>query len=295
MNWDYIRYYLALVETPTLADAAFSLGVSDATVMRHIQSLEASLKTTLFVRTRKGHMLTPSGQQFLPAAREMENNADKIWHDLAGDDDALSGNVLIATTEFGADFVLGPKLPDFANRYPNLTLTLHVSPEHLDLTQPNPSLALRFQRPEQGPYLISKIGEVFWGFYIAKSKASELDLSEEDYVRGNEPFIGWAPPVDDITVARSTLRSFPKGRPAANIPTLHGQVEAARSGLGIAHIPCALGNGDARLIRLRSHERQMVLEAWLVQPKQYIHLARIKAAADFVRASLSTVTGSRNH
>ena len=289
MNWDAIRYYLALIETPTLADAAASLGVSDATVMRRIQSLEASLHTTLFVRTHKGHIPTTGGERIMAAAREMEAVAHKIRHDIAGEDEALVGNVMIATTEFGADYVLGPSLSDFNKRYPNLTLTLHVSPDHFDLLQPDTGLALRFQRPEQGPYLISKIGEVSWGLYVAKPTANELGLAEGDYVRGSEPFIGWAPPVDNIKVAQSTLRIFAKGRAIVNVPTLRGQIEAARSGLGVAHIPCILGNTDVELIRLQSAERQTVLEAWLVQPQQYSHQVRMNALADFVRQSMANV------
>ena len=288
MDWDAIRYYLALVESPTLIDAAAALSVSDATVMRRVQSLETSLRTTLFVRTRKGHQLTPSGERFLAAAREMENLANLIWHDLAGEDDALTGSVIIATTEFGADHILGPALPEFRKQYPNLVLTLNVSPADFDLTQPQAGIALRFQRPEQGPYLISKIGNVSWGLYIAKAKAKELSLESGGMVKGNEPFIGWAPPVDNIRVARSLLRSFPKGSPAINVPTLRGQLSAVLSGFGVAHIPCALGDRDDALVRLKSREPEVVLEAWLVLPRQYRHLARVKAAAEFVRKAVSS-------
>lgn len=287
MNWNSIKFYLALVDNPTLADAAEILNVSDATVMRHIQSLENSLKTTLFIRSRSGHALTPAGKTFFPTAKIMESNAHKIQYELAGDNSILSGNVTIATTEFGADYIVGPALEQFRSLYPSMTLTLNVSPDHLDISRSDAGLALRFKRPESGPYVINKIGSIPWGIYVAKSALDNFGISQDLTIKGNEPIIGWGPPVSDIRIARALRRSFPNATPTINIPTLHGQLDAVKNAMGIAHIPCALGDNCDYLIRLKSPEKEISLDAWLVQPIQYKNFARIKAVAKFVRNAVN--------
>jgi len=291
MNWDDIRFFLALVETPTLTEAAATLGVGDATVMRHVQALETNLGATLFLRTRTGHELTPSGERLLDRAREMEQVADAIRGDMTGEDDTLSGTVIIATTEFGADHVLGPALPALKRVYPDLMVMLHVAPEHFDLTRPQAWLALRFRRPERGPYLIRKIADVPWGLYAARPLANDLRLAPGDRITGRETYIDWAPPVDNIRVALSVRRSFARGKASVAVPSLRGQLDAARSGLGIAHLPRLLGDRDGDLVSLCDTKPEIVLEAWLVQPRQFRHLARTRVAADFVTRALREAMG----
>ncbi len=50
MNWDDLRYFLALVDCGTLTGAARRLQVEHTTVARRIDALEAALKLRLFDR-----------------------------------------------------------------------------------------------------------------------------------------------------------------------------------------------------------------------------------------------------
>lgn len=54
--------FLAVVEAPSLAAAAASLGLSQPTVTQHLQRLEASLGVALFKRDTRPLALTPAGE-----------------------------------------------------------------------------------------------------------------------------------------------------------------------------------------------------------------------------------------
>jgi len=233
MDWNGIRYFLALAEMQTLGDAAVMLGTSDATVMRRIQQLESETKTVLFNRSRRGHQLTAQGARMLPIAAELRTLANRFEHDYAENEKNLTGRVTIATTEYGANYLIAPKLNDFYSKHPNIQLTLDISPKHVDLSATEPTVALRFERPERSSYVVNKIGEVAWGLYIERRLAAKLKLSAGTVVRGNEPIIGWSTPVDNIQVAQWLLREFPKSICTIEMPNLSGHLSSAQMGLGL--------------------------------------------------------------
>ena len=67
-NWDQIRYFLAAARHNSVSAAAKSLGVGHATVLRHIDELEASLRVKLFQRLQSGYRLSEAGARVLDDA-----------------------------------------------------------------------------------------------------------------------------------------------------------------------------------------------------------------------------------
>ena len=62
MNWDDIRYFLALCREGSVSQAGKALGVNHTTVARRITALEHKLGTRLFDRTRDGYAMTQAAE-----------------------------------------------------------------------------------------------------------------------------------------------------------------------------------------------------------------------------------------
>ncbi|MNV96097.1 LysR substrate binding domain protein [compost metagenome] len=60
-------------------------------------------------------------------------------------------------------------------------------------------------------------------------------------------------------------------------------MQAVRSGLGIAVLPCFLANGQKELIPILPDEVDLTRSFWLVAPAERRELARIKALWDYLR------------
>lgn len=286
MDWDGFRFFQALAEKRTLGQTSDFLNVGEATIIRKIQTLETQLGATLFARTRQGHILTPLGKRLLPISQEIARQVTQAHEHVKGKDALPSGSVSITTTEFGADFLITPKLQSFKARFPDIHLSLHVAPESIELVNPDPWVALRFHRPEKGPHQIKKIADIPWGLYISRDLAKELDLKEGQKIQGHEPYLGWSEPVHTIFVARYISDLFAQATPTASFSSLRSHFQAARSGLGIAHLPVAVGEKSSDLIRLKSPEKPVILSAWLVIPTQFRHFERVQAVADFITSSI---------
>ncbi len=68
MNWDDLKVLLALSREGSTRKAAATLGVSNTTVMRRLESLEEQVGGRLFDRTPDGFKVTPLADQLLPTA-----------------------------------------------------------------------------------------------------------------------------------------------------------------------------------------------------------------------------------
>ncbi len=66
-----LRYFVELAEQLHFTRAAERLFVSQPSLSRRIRRLEADLRTPLFERTGREVLLTPAGEAFLPAARQL--------------------------------------------------------------------------------------------------------------------------------------------------------------------------------------------------------------------------------
>ena len=74
-DWNDLRVFLEVQRHGRLLTAARSLGVSHATVARHLEALERALGSQLLVQQASGYQLTPAGQALLAHAQAMEEAA----------------------------------------------------------------------------------------------------------------------------------------------------------------------------------------------------------------------------
>lgn len=72
MNWDDLRYFLAVAREGKMLGAATRLGVSQARLSRHVAALEESVGARLFDRTTRGSTLTLDGTALFATAERIE-------------------------------------------------------------------------------------------------------------------------------------------------------------------------------------------------------------------------------
>ena len=65
LDWDDLRYFLAVARGGTVTAAATQLGVDHATVIRRIDRLEHALAAKLFERTKAGYIATTTAERLI--------------------------------------------------------------------------------------------------------------------------------------------------------------------------------------------------------------------------------------
>src|SRR5947207_15038242 len=76
IDWDDVRYFLAVARGGSVRAAAERLGVNHSTVLRRIAQLEERLRVQLFETLPSGYRLAAAGDEVLAVADHMEAS----WH-----------------------------------------------------------------------------------------------------------------------------------------------------------------------------------------------------------------------
>src|SRR5690348_9298876 len=135
MNWDDLRFVLALSKAGSLARAAKELRVDHTTVGRRIEAVEADLGLRLFTRTTTGYVLTAEAERLLPDIEQVEEAVLTLERGAHAQHDSIAGSVRITSEEtFGACY-LAPRLASFGREHPALTIELVTGGAVLDLAR----------------------------------------------------------------------------------------------------------------------------------------------------------------
>lgn len=167
MNWDNLRFFLAVTRTGGVRPAAASLAVDQATVARRLRALEAEAGVTLFHRRPEGYLLTPPGEALVAEADAMEAAAAAFARKAAGTDTALSGPVRIATTDVLARRFVLPALVGLRRRHPGIAAIVSAGVRLSDMRHGAADIALRSERPRDEGLIVRHLHTTTVGLYAS--------------------------------------------------------------------------------------------------------------------------------
>ena len=283
LNWNDLQIIQSVAESGSATAAATALGVNHATILRRINAFEENQGVKLFERHRTGYRPTPAGLALLKTAQQISSSVDVIQREILGQDSRLTGAIKLTTTDSIALSCLPKYIKEFAQLYPDIEIELVMTNLRLDLSKLDADISIRPSRnpPEQ------LIGRKACNLAFAAYSAS--DGNEENQQLGLED-------LTDVLDVSQTLKNSPVGTwmseslPQANFvaradsfPALR---ELAATGLGVAIIPCCLGDPDPRLKRLTSPIPELETSIWVLTHPQLKSSARISALSNFLAKAL---------
>ena len=120
-NWDEIRTAYHVAQAGTVSGAADALGVHHATVIRHIDALEARLGVKLFQRHARGYTATEAGADLLQVAKATDDQFTQLAGRLKGQEAGVTGDLIVTSLGFLSPF-LTPHLLTFQDAHPDTTI-----------------------------------------------------------------------------------------------------------------------------------------------------------------------------
>ena len=259
MNWDDVRYFLALCREGSVSRAGKALSVNHTTVARRIAAFEEELGTRLFDRTRDGYAI------------DMESHALAIDRAMYGQDAELKGPLKLTAPYDFANRVIVPALPTFRNKYPCIELELLTTTGLVDLAAREADIAVRLTaKPPE--YLIGrKVLPLRHGIYGAqKYVASMAETADIILFRSDPEVPEWAE------------QHYPNAKVVLRTDNLTTMRSAVAAGFGLARMPCYEGDSEPGIRRIDVPLTPSTWGAWILSHVDLRSTARVRVCREFL-------------
>jgi DNA-binding transcriptional LysR family regulator len=287
LDWNDLRYLIAVARAGSTLAAAKALGTSQSTVHRRLTELEERIGRQLVKRHATGYRLTELGEHLLPYAERAEEAIATFERQALASDKDLSGIVRVTCASTLADRLANsPLLDTFHVRYPNLRVELLVSDRLLDLSRGEADIAIRLGQPQESPLIGRKIAKVPWAVYASHSYVQRYGRPEAPRDLKDHVVVAYDGEIADYAAARWLQSVAPNARVAARSENWPGYILAVKSGAGIGPLPVHHGDRENELVRLFDTDPQVVSHFWLLMHRDMRRTPRVRAFFDFVIAEL---------
>ncbi|MEX0282675.1 MAG: LysR family transcriptional regulator [Arenibacterium sp.] len=287
-NWDEVRTAYQVARVGTVSGAAEVLGVHHATVIRHIDALEARLGVKLFQRHARGYTPTEAGSDLLRVGRTTDDQFNQLVARLKGQGDDVTGELVVTSLSFLAQLLI-PVLADFQKEHPGVVVRYLTSGRLFRLEYGEAHVAIRAGSPPDQPdnvvqpFAHQQVGLYASDDYVARyglpASVEEFDQHRfigSDYADSRAPFYRWL------------RENVPADNIAFRLTDDHNVQDAVVAGAGIGFL-------SARRAA-RYDNLQMVMEArddwtaplWLVTHVDLHRSAKVQTFLNFLKKTMRT-------
>lgn len=285
VDWDDYRIVLAVAEGGSLVAAARRLGVVQSTAFRRLNALEKRLGVRLFERLAGGYAPSAAGRRVIAAAERMREAANEAERAVTGLDARLSGTVRVTAADSVGHLLLVTPVARFLAANPALAVEVTIENRILALTRREADVALRAQRIAEPELVGRKLAGIAWTVYAARAYAGRHGAPRSPAEFAQHALIGW----DEAAATAPALAWLERAAgkpPVYRANSIVNQLRAAEAGIGLALLPCFLGDPSAALMRVLPPPAELTRELWIATHRDLRRTARVRAFMEFVGAAI---------
>lgn len=287
MDWDKLRVFHAVAEAGSFTHAGETLHLSQSAVSRQISALEDSLKVALFHRHARGLLLTEQGELLFRTAHDVFAKLAMTEAQLMDAREKPSGEIRVtATVGLGANW-LTPRIREFIELYPEITVNLILADRELDLGMREADIAIRLRAPVQPDLIQRKLMTVNHHLYASPDflKKHGTPSTIEDVIGLNLIVYGDEAPTNiaNVNWVMKELSKFEKEIvPVFKVNNVYGLLLAVQSGLGIASLPDYIVQGHNNVVRILADLGGPSFDSYYVYPEELRKSKRVTIFRDFL-------------
>ena len=294
MAWDDLRFVLTVAEQGTLSAAARVLGVNHSTVLRRVSSFEENKGVKVFDRTGSGYILTAESRHLLSSLRAIEDQVNGLDRAIAKQGLELDGPVRITTTDSFTSSGLVQHVANFQQEHPGVVVELNVNNSYVNFTRMDADITVRPvpQLPDDmsGERVCDLQMHVYGTRrYLAENPGNSFSAHK---------WLGVAPPISSSLVGTWQEANLPAQSIVLKSSSFVSLRDVAESGLGLALLPCCLGDPSPHLERAKNFPEGMTTSVWVATHKDMEGSSRVQSIlnwfVDAVRQDTDLYEGKIN-
>jgi DNA-binding transcriptional LysR family regulator len=287
MDWNDLRYFLAVAHEGSTLRASRTLRTSQTTVARRIAALEEALGVALFDKRQAGYVITPAGEELLARAQQVETSAQSFFEAASGLARDKGGAVKLTMEEIFATALIAPWLRELHELHPEIHIELDTSAGLRDLGAGEADVALRSTSRAQPSGTVGRqICEDNWTFFCSREYGEKHGVPGTVAELAGHPLIGGG----GGNLSRhyeaylETMGLLDKVIMRPDTST--GLMTAVRAGVGVAVLPCIVADADPGFIRCLAPRTDHGRILWLVTHERIRRAPKIRNVIEFLYAKL---------
>jgi DNA-binding transcriptional LysR family regulator len=292
--------FVVVAEHRNFTKAAAQLGISRSGLSQAIRTLEERLGVRLLNRTTRSVALTEAGERLLADTQPVLDGIDKAIEAVNAFRDKPNGALRLSMTRVTATFIVGPLLPQFLAKYPDIKLEISADDTHRDIVgshfDAGISIGERIAKDMIAVRVLNdqRLMVVASPAYLERHPrpATPQDLHAHKSVRLRSDWDGSIQPWHFENAGRR-LEVAVDGSLVLNDWSL--VVNAVLGGIGIGYIPELLVSShvaDGRLVRLLENWCGHVSGVFLYYPSRRQMPGSLRAFIDFMRARCDALSAA---
>jgi DNA-binding transcriptional LysR family regulator len=293
MAWDDLRFVLTVAEQGTLSGAARVLGVNHSTVLRRVSSFEEKKGVKVFVRTGNGYVLTPESRHLLTSLRAIEDQVNGLDRAIAKQGLELDGPVRITTTDSFTSSGLVQHVAAFQQQHPGVVVDLNVNNSYVNFTKMDADITVRPAPDLPG----DMVGERACDLMMRVYGTTEYLANNPGLSYSAHKWLGVSPPISSSMVGTWQDQNLPPQAIVLKSSSFVGLRYIAETGLGLALLPCCLGDPSPHLVRAEIFPDGMSTSVWVATHKDMTGSSRVQSIltwfVDAVRQDADLYEGRR--
>ncbi|HKH01521.1 MAG TPA: LysR family transcriptional regulator [Bradyrhizobium sp.] len=288
MDWDRLRIFHAVADAGSFTHAGHELGLSQSAVSRQISALEQELNVPLFHRHARGLILTEQGEMLYRTAHDVFTKLAAAQARLIDSKDKPTGELRITTTVGLGSVWLTPRIAEFIDLYPEISVVLLLEDRELDLSMREADVAIRLRRPVQPDLIQRKLFTVHHHLYASPDYVQRKglpkilsDLDEHSILTFGST-TGFFTNINWLETAGKA--DGDDRRPILKVNNAYGLRRAVEAGLGIASLPDYIVGKDSPLVQIALPVETPEFDTYFVYPEELRDSKRVGVFRDFLVA-----------
>ncbi len=282
-NWDEVRTAYQVARMGTVSGAADVLGVHHATVIRHIDAIEARLGVKLFQRHARGYTPTEAGQDLLRVAQATDDQFNQLLGRLKGQGDDVSGE-LVVTSLSSVSPLFVPELTSFQAQHPGLIARFLTGDRLFRLEYGEAHVAIRAgAAPDQPDNVVQPFVKLRIGLYAHKSYVDEKGVPDGPDQFQHHRFVGHDDEKSRAPFAQWMREQVPEEAIVFRSGDDQALENAILSGIGIGFMPFWKAARRDDLITVMEPEDSWSAPLWLVTHVDLHRTTKVQSFLSFLK------------
>lgn len=282
LDWDDLRIILAVAKTGSLNQAALKLGSSHPTVFRRVRAIEKKLAVALFERKRSGYVPSAAASDIIAVAQQIEDDIHRLELGIAGLDEKPTGSVRLTTTDTLMFQLLPPILASVQQQLPGIRLEVSTANGMFLLEKREADIAIRAGGAPPEHLIARRQCDIASCIYYP---AAWPEISGSDMAK--RPWVMADATLAHLDSARWLAAQGLNEQAVFRSNSLTSVASAANAGMGMAILPCYLGDRAPALKRLGSPIAEFRSSLWILSHPDLRRVRRINACIEKLQPALT--------